>query len=76
MIRDLKSRIQENIKNYKKPEPVKLTPTELKAFKILAAPKKKLTLSQKKAYKVLKAPKKKSTAELVRECKKIFNGNI
>ena len=58
MLRDLKSRIQENIKNYKKPDPIELTPTELKAFKILAAPKKKLTLSQKKAYKVLKAPKK------------------
>ena len=64
MIRDLKSRIQENIKNYKKPEPVKLTPTELKAFKILAAPKKKLTLSQKKAYKVLKAPKKLTLSQI------------
>ena len=63
MLRDLKSRIQENIKNYKKPEPVKLTPTELKAFKILAAPKKKLTLSQKKAYKVLKAPKKLTSSQ-------------
>ena len=63
MLRDLKSRIQENIKNYKKPEPVKLTPTELKAFKILATPKKKLTLSQKKAYKVLKAPKKLTSSQ-------------
>ena len=58
MIRDLKNRIYDNIRNYKKPETVEHTATELKAFKILAAPKKKLTLSQKKAYKVLKAPKK------------------
>ena len=61
MIRDLKNRIYDNIRNYKKPETVEHTATELKAFEILnkkAAPKKQLTLSQKKAYKVLKAPKK------------------
>ena len=53
MIRDLKSRIQENIKNYKKPETVEHTATELKAFEILnkkAAPKK-LTPSQIKLNK-------------------------
>ena len=63
MIRDLKSRIQEAIKDYKKPESVEHTATELKAFEILAAPKKKLTLSQKKAYKVLKAPKKLTSSQ-------------
>ena len=56
MIRDLKSRIQDNIKNYKKPTDRKeLSKTELKAFEILnkkAAPKKKLTLSEKKLNKV------------------------
>ena len=79
MLRDLKSRVFENTRNYKRPDAIEHTATELRAFAILnkkAAPKKKLTLSQKKAYKVLNAPKKKSTAELVRECKKIFNGNI
>ena len=54
MIRDLKSRIQENIKNYKKPTDQKeLSKTELKAFEILnkkAAPKK-LTPSQIKLNK-------------------------
>ena len=56
MIRDLKYRIQENIRNYIRPtdqnEP---SAVQLKAFSILnkkAAPKKKLTLSQKKAYKI------------------------
>ena len=56
MIRDLKSRIQENIKNYIKPTGSKeLSKTELKAFEILnkkAAPKKQLTLSEKKLNKV------------------------
>ena len=57
MIRDLKSRIQENIKNYKKPTGSKeLSKTELKAFEILnkkAAPKKQLTLSEKKLNKAI-----------------------
>jgi len=56
MIRDLKSRIQENIKNYIKPTGSKeLSKTELKAFEILnkkAAPKKQLTLSEKKLNKL------------------------
>ena len=63
MLRDLKYRVQENIRNYIRPtdqnEP---SAVQLKAFSILnkkAAPKKKLTLSQKKAYKILNAPKKK-----------------
>ena len=67
------NRIFDNIKNYKKPDPIELTPTELKAFKILAAPKKQLTLSQKKAYKVLKAPKpKKSNAEVLNLCRTLL----
>jgi hypothetical protein len=56
MIRDLKSRIQEAIKDYKKPETVEHTATELKAFEILnkkAAPKKQLTLSEKKLNKAI-----------------------
>ena len=57
MIRDLKSRIQDNIKNYKKPTDRKeLSKTELKAFEILnkkAAPKKKLTLNEKKLQKAI-----------------------
>ena len=57
MIRDLKSRIQENIKNYIKPtDPMELSKTELKAFEILnkkAAPKKKLTLNEKKLQKAI-----------------------
>ena len=55
MIRDLKTRIQENIKNYKKPTDRKeLSKTELKAFEILnkkAAPQKQLTPSQTKLNK-------------------------
>jgi len=65
MLRDLKYRVRENIRNYIRPtdqnEP---SAVQLKAFSILnkkAAPKKKLTLSQKKAYKILNAPKKKQT---------------
>lgn len=54
MIRDLKTRIQENIKNYKKPTDQKeLSKTELRAFEILnkkPAPKK-LTPSQIKLNK-------------------------
>ena len=57
MIRDLKSRIQENIKNYIKPTDQKeLSKTELKAFEILnkkAAPKKQLTLSEKKLNRAI-----------------------
>ena len=56
MIRDLKSRIQEAIKDYKKPETVEHTATELKAFEILnkkPAPKKQLTLSEKKLQKAI-----------------------
>ena len=57
MIRDLKSRIQENIKNYIKPTDQKeLSKTELKAFEILnkkAAPQKQLTLSEKKLQKAI-----------------------
>tara|TARA_R110000787_G_C13086522_1_gene410767 strand:+ start:98 stop:289 length:192 start_codon:yes stop_codon:yes gene_type:complete len=57
MIRDLKSRIQENIKNYIKPTDQKeLSKTELRAFEILnkkAAPKKQLTLSEKKLQKAI-----------------------
>ena len=56
MLRDLKSRIQENIKNYKKPEPIELTPTQLRALSSLKkkpAPKKQLTLSEKKLQKAI-----------------------
>lgn len=55
MLRDLKSRIQENIKNYKKPDPVELSVGQLRALSSLkkkAAPKKTLTLSEKKLNKV------------------------
>ena len=76
MIRDLKNRIYDNIRNYKKPDNVERTATELKAFEILnkkAAPKKQLTLSQKKAYKVLKAPKlKKSNSEVLNLCRTLL----
>ena len=62
MLRDLKYRVQENIRNYIRPtdqnEP---SAVQLKAFEILNAPKKKLTLSQKKAYKILNAPKRQQT---------------
>ena len=54
MIRDLKNRIYDNIRNYKKPTDQKeLSKTELRAFEILnkkAAPKK-LTPSQIKLNK-------------------------
>ena len=71
------NRIFKNIKEYKKPDPIELTPTELKAFKILSAPKKKLTLSQKKAYKVLKAPKpKKSNAEVLNLCRTLLGIDV
>ena len=76
MIRSLRDRIYSNMQNYKRPDAIEHTATELRAFAILnkkAAPKKKLTLSQKKAYKVLKAPKKKSTKELIKECKKYLS---
>jgi|TARA_R110000772_G_scaffold163314_2_gene274517 hypothetical protein len=57
MIRDLKSRIQDNIKNYKKPTDLEeLSAVQLKAFEILnkkAAPKKQLTLSEKKLNKAI-----------------------
>ena len=57
MIRDLKNRIYDNIRNYKKPTDRKeLSKTELKAFEILnkkAAPKKQLTLSEKKLQKAI-----------------------
>ena len=57
MIRDLKSRIYDNIRNYKKPTDRKeLSKTELKAFEILnkkAAPQKQLTLSEKKLNKAI-----------------------
>ena len=56
MIRDLKNRIYDNIRNYKKPETVEHTATELKAFEILnkkAAPKKQLTLSEKKLNRAI-----------------------
>ena len=56
MIKDLKNRIYDNIRNYKKPETVEHTATELKAFEILnkkAAPKKQLTLSEKKLNRAI-----------------------
>ena len=57
MIRDLKSRIQDSIKNYKKPTDLEeLSAVQLKAFEILnkkAAPKKQLTLSEKKLNKAI-----------------------
>ena len=56
MHRDLKSRIQDSIRNYKKPDPVELTPTQLRALSSLkkkAAPKKQLTLSEKKLQKAI-----------------------
>ena len=52
----MKNRIYDNIRNYKKPETVEHTATELKAFEILnkkAAPKKQLTLSEKKLNKAI-----------------------
>jgi len=55
MIRDLKSRIQENIRNYIKPDPVELSAGQLRALSTLkkkAAPQKQLTLSEKKLNKV------------------------
>ena len=53
MIRDLKSKIYDNIRNYKKPETVEHTATELKAFEILnkKPASKKLTPSQIKLNK-------------------------
>ena len=56
MIKDLKNRIYDNIRNYKKPETVEHTATELKAFEILnkpAVPKKQLTLSEKKLNRAI-----------------------
>ena len=57
MLRDLKSRIQDNIKNYKKPTDLEeLSAVQLKAFEILnkkAAPKKQLTLSEQKLNKAI-----------------------
>jgi len=57
MLRDLKSRIQDNIKNYKKPTDLEeLSAVQLKAFEILnkkAASKKQLTLSEKKLNKAI-----------------------
>ena len=56
MIRDLKSRIQDNIKNYKKPTDLEeLSVVQLKAFEILnkKAPKKQLTLSEQKLNKAI-----------------------
>ena len=56
MLRDLKSRIQDNIKNYKKPTDLEeLSAVQLKAFEILnkKAPKKQLTLSEKKLNKAI-----------------------
>ena len=56
MHRGLKERIYSNMENYKKPDPIELTSTELKAFEILnkkAAPKKTLTLSEKKLNKAI-----------------------
>ena len=57
MLRDLKSRIQDNIKNYKKPTDLEeLSAVQLKAFEILnkkAAPQKQLTLSEKKLNKAI-----------------------
>ena len=80
MIRDLKSRIYSNMQNYKKPETVEYTATELKAFEILnkkSAQKKQLTLSQKKAYKVLKAPKlKKSNSEVLNLCRTLLGIDV
>ena len=53
MLRVLKSRIQDSIRNYKKPDPVELTPTQLRALSSLKkkAPPKKLTPSQIKLNK-------------------------
>ena len=74
------NRIFKNIKEYKKPETVEYTPTELRAFSILnkkAPPRKQLTLSQKKAYKVLKAPKlKKSNAEVLNLCRSLLGIDV
>ena len=46
MIRDLKNRIYDNIRNYKKPETVEHLNKK-------AAPKKQLTLSEKKLQKAI-----------------------
>ena len=53
MIRDLKTRIQDSIRNYKKPDPVELTPTQLRALSSLKKKPgpKKLTPSQTKLNK-------------------------
>jgi hypothetical protein len=76
MIRSLRDRIYSNMQNYKRPDAIEHTATELRAFAILnkkAAPKKQLTLLQKKAYKVLKAPKpKKSNAEVLNLCRTLL----
>tara|TARA_R110002073_G_scaffold3048_2_gene20398 strand:- start:229 stop:414 length:186 start_codon:yes stop_codon:yes gene_type:complete len=55
MHRGLKERIYSNMENYKKPETVEYTATELKAFEILnkKAPKKQLTLSEQKLNKAI-----------------------
>ena len=53
MHRGLKERIYSNMENYKKPDPIELTPTQLRALSSLkkkAAPKK-LTPSQTKLNK-------------------------
>ena len=50
------NRIFKNIKEYKKPDPIELTPTQLRALSSLKkkpAPKKKLTLNEKKLQKAI-----------------------
>ena len=56
MHRGLKERIYSNMENYKKPDPIELTPTQLRALSSLKkkpAPKKQLTLSEKKLQKAI-----------------------
>jgi hypothetical protein len=56
MHRGLKERIYSNMENYKKPDTIELTPTQLRALSSLKkkpAPKKKLTLNEKKLQKAI-----------------------
>ncbi len=56
MHRGLKERIYSNMENYKKPDTIELTPTQLRALSSLKkkpAPKKQLTLNEKKLQKAI-----------------------
>tara|TARA_R110001599_G_scaffold4134_1_gene21847 strand:+ start:804 stop:1088 length:285 start_codon:yes stop_codon:yes gene_type:complete len=58
MIRSIRNRIFDNLKNYTRPNEVEYTATQLKAFEILNRPvPKKLSASQQKAHDILNKPK-------------------